>query len=65
MYMSITFVIRLIALVREDESLRILNTLKGHRGKGLAQKVTVNLIRKMVEKGRTPYMHVTLNNYAL
>ncbi|MGV8146168.1 MAG: GNAT family N-acetyltransferase [Alkaliphilus sp.] len=52
------------ALVREDGSLGILNTVKEHRGKGLAQKVTVDLMRKMLEKGRMPYMHVTLDNYA-
>lgn len=52
------------ALVREDGSLGILNTVKEHRGKGLAQKVTVDLMQKMVEKGETPYMHVALDNHA-
>ncbi|NBG86913.1 GNAT family N-acetyltransferase [Isachenkonia alkalipeptolytica] len=52
------------ALVREDHSMGVMYTLKEHRKKGLARKVSIDLIKKVIETDKTPYVHIVETNTA-
>lgn len=52
------------ALIREDGSMGVMYTLKGHRGKGLALKVSTALISKARAAGFVPYVHIATDNTA-
>lgn len=52
------------ALTREDYSLGVMFTLQEYRKKGLAEKITEDLIYKVIEKGYTPYVHILFGNTA-
>ncbi|KAB3529221.1 GNAT family N-acetyltransferase [Alkaliphilus serpentinus] len=52
------------ALVREDYSMGVMYTLKECRKKGLAEKITQDLIYKVIQKGYTPYVHIIWGNTA-
>jgi hypothetical protein len=49
-------------LVHEDDSLGIMYTLEAHRRKGLAVDVTVDLLAKQLERGRTPFLQIRDDN---
>lgn len=50
------------ALVREDNSMGVMYTLKEHRKKGLAKIVSKDLIKKVINTGYTPYVHIVEDN---
>ena len=50
------------ALVREDHSMGVMYTLKEHRNKGLAREVSIDLIKKVIETDKTPYVHIVETN---
>ncbi|MBS4537966.1 GNAT family N-acetyltransferase [Clostridium sp. D2Q-11] len=52
------------AVIREDGSMGIMYTRKDHRGKGLAISVTWDLIRKVINNGDIPYVHIVHGNEA-
>lgn len=50
------------ALVREDHSMGVMYTLKEYRKKGLAREVSADLIKKVIETDKTPYVHIVESN---
>ncbi|WP_026477013.1 GNAT family N-acetyltransferase [Alkaliphilus transvaalensis] len=52
------------ALVREDNSMGVMYTIEEYRKKGLAKKITGDLVRKVVERGNIPYVHIVVTNEA-
>lgn len=50
------------ALVREDNSMGVMFTVKAHRKKGLAMEVSKDLIKKVIESKFTPYVHIVVDN---
>ncbi|ABR47897.1 hypothetical protein Amet_1721 [Alkaliphilus metalliredigens QYMF] len=50
------------ALVREDHSMGVMYTVDAHRGKGIAEKVTLDLMKKVLNYGNTPYVHIVTDN---
>ena len=50
------------ALLREDASLGVMYTLEAYRKKGLAAKVSNDLIKKVLIKGYQPYVHIVVEN---
>jgi hypothetical protein len=49
-------------LVHEDDSLGIMHTLEGHRRKGHGVAVTLDLVRKQLADGRTPFLQIRNDN---
>jgi hypothetical protein len=49
-------------LVHEDESLGIMHTLEGHRRKGYGMAVTLDLVRKQLADGKTPFLQIRTDN---
>jgi hypothetical protein len=49
-------------LVHEDNSLGIMYTLEEHRRKGHALEVSLDLVRKQLAAGRTPYLQIRDDN---
>lgn len=50
------------ALIREDGSMGVMYTLKTHRKKGLAKKVSIDLIKKAIQTDLVPYVHIVIGN---
>jgi len=50
------------ALVREDNSMGVMFTVEEYRKKGLAKKITMDLIKKVVDQGSIPYVHIVDTN---
>ena len=50
------------ALIREDNTMGVMYTLKEHRKKGLAKKITFDLIYKVKSRGDIPYVHIREDN---
>ncbi|XMB85556.1 GNAT family N-acetyltransferase [Mycoplasmatota bacterium WC44] len=51
-------------LTREDGTLGLMYTIDEYRRKGLAKIVTVDLAKKVIENGDTPFVHIAVNNKA-
>ena len=49
-------------LVHEDNSMGIMYTKEEHRRKGLAEVVSKDLTRRIIEKGQTPYLQIVDGN---
>jgi len=50
------------ALVREDHSMGVMYTVEKHRKKGLAREVSIDLVKKVIETDKTPYVHIVETN---
>ncbi|MBM7616384.1 GNAT family N-acetyltransferase [Alkaliphilus hydrothermalis] len=52
------------ALVREDNSMGVMYTIEEYRKKGFAKRITVDLLKKVIDKGNIPYNHIVVTNSA-
>lgn len=52
------------ALVREDNSMGVMYTIEEYRKKGLAKKITMDLLKKVIDQGSIPYNHIVVTNTA-
>lgn len=51
------------ALLKDDGSMGMAHTLKEYRKQGLAHAVNMELIRKVIDLGLTPFVHIVVDNY--
>jgi hypothetical protein len=52
------------AMMKEDGSMGVMYTLKEHRKKGYAVTVSKDLIKKIIDFGFQPYVHIVVENTA-
>lgn len=51
-------------LVHRDDSMGIMYTKDAYRGKGIAYDLSMNLLNKLIVCGKTPFIHIGLENTA-
>ncbi len=51
-------------LIKDDGSMGIMYTTEENRGKGIATSVSIDLARKIIDKGDMPFIHINVDNKA-
>lgn len=51
-------------MVHRDDSIGIMYTKKEYRGKGIAYELSMDLVHKIIQRNKIPYIHVHLDNKA-
>jgi ribosomal protein S18 acetylase RimI-like enzyme len=49
-------------MTQDDGAIGFLHVMPGYRRKGLGKKVTIDLIRKVIESGKIPFVHIQEEN---